>query len=252
MLKFLSKKLYGTIPTVKYVSQKKRSKNLIYFTTEYDLINNKFFEILKKDRKHFLEDIKSTKSTLFYVPEENSSYPCTERMLVAQSPLNDLNKLKNCVGSSMAVLKQLKIKEFDIQFSPGFPLYQRKLIINNSIIAGYENLEKGKAPLTDFSPKERVLGKEKGEKDKEKEKEKQESPTVINIVEDEIISNHKNDINLWINLAKGNLYTRNLANTRGSTGTPDFMHSEAESLVQKYPDKIKMTVLKGIIKVIIL
>lgn len=250
MLKFLSKKLYGTIPTVKYVSQtqKKRSKNLIYFTTEYDLINNKFFEILKKDRKHFLEDIKSTKSTLFYVPEENSSYPCTERMLVAQSPLNDLNKLRSLVGSSMSVFKQLKIKEFDIQFSPGFPLYQRKLIINNSIIAGYENLEKGKATLTDFSPKERVLEKEKGEK----EKEKQESPTVINIVEDEIISNHKNDINLWINLAKGNLYTRNLANTRGSIGTPDFMHSEAESLVQKYPDKIKMTVLKGIIKVIIL
>jgi len=243
MLKYFSKKFYSTVPTLKFVSHLKKGKNMILFATENDIRNNKHYECLRKERTKLVDDIKSTKQSLFYVYDEQCmDYPCTERMLLVQSPLNDLNKLKSAVENSINTFKALKINEFDLKFSPGFPIHQRKLVINASILATYENLEKGKVPLQDFSPKERTFEKEKKEDKKEEVK---EDAKIINIVDDDIINKHKNNINLWINMAKGNIYTRNLANTRGSVANPDFFQREAQNLVDKFPDKVKMTVVKG-------
>ena len=240
MLKFLSKKFYSSIPILKYTSNLKRGKNVIYFATENDLKNNKEFDDIRSSRKLFLNDIKATKQTLFYAPEENPNYPCTERMLIVQSPLSDLNKLKTSVENAMNAFKGFKLKEIDLKFSQGFPLHHRKIVINSAILATHENLEKGSIPLQDFTPKEKTT-------DKEKPSDKKEEITTktINIVEDSVILKNKSSINLWVNMAKGNLYTRNLANTRGSVGTPDFIQNEARILSQKFKDKIKMNVVKG-------
>jgi leucyl aminopeptidase len=241
MLRLLSRKFYSSIPSTKYVSKSKKGKNLIYFATENDLKNNKAFDMLKNDRKLFLDDIKSTKSTLFYVPENSENYPCTERMLVVQTPLKDLFKIKGIVESSLNAFKQFKINEIDIKFSPSFPVHHRRLVLNASVLVSHENLEKGKTALRNFSPQESSLEKES----KTNKKDEKEKTKVINIVEDQVILKNKNSLNLWINMAKGNLYTRNLANTRGSVGTPDYMHREAQNLADKFPDKITMTVMQG-------
>lgn len=240
MLKFFSKKFYSTIPSLKYVSTSKRGKNLIYFSTEKEIESSQEFEYLRNENKIFLEDIKKTNSSLFYVPKESKDYPCTERLSLVKSPMKDFEKLKKVVDTVFKNFKQYD-SEINLKFSPTYPLHHRRIVINSAIQALHEVKEKGKVPLPDFS-KENDETKKSTNKSKEEKEEKQ---CVINVVEDTIIKKYKNNLNLWINLAKGQLYTKNIVNTRGSVGTPDYIEEEAKNLVNMYPDKIKMTVMKG-------
>ena len=125
-------------------------------------------------------------------------------------------------------------QELHVKFSEQLSLHQRRVILNSLVLTNYKYSQKSDIKLENNDEKE---------KEEEVKPPKDKFVESINIIEDEIISKNRNNIDFWLNLAYASLFTRNLANERGD---PDFLESEARKVVKELKSEdVGIEVVKG-------
>lgn len=238
--RFLSKNFSKNLK-VNFINNNLNTKNLIYFCNESDLTTqpNELSKILGQPHNELrLKDLKSKNTTMFYKwSDDVNECPFSERMLVVKCDKNP-DKLRNLAGNSLKALSAFKLNEIDVKFSKELPIQQRLIILNSLIMSNYSFEIKSKA--------KEVKGnnKEEGEQDNDNNNSELKELEQLNVLNDEIIHLNQNDVNFWINLAKANLYTRDLANSRGENGNCGAFEREAKSISDE-ADNITVEVIKG-------
>jgi len=204
-------------------------KNLLYFSGS---LQNKSFKELNKTA---LQDLEKNNFITLYNNNTtlNIKNNFSDRMLFVKTP-TEKDKIRKIVSQVTHQLMSYKLNDFHIEFAPDISIDIRGFILNNIFIANY------------LPDKEKTGLKILNIKDDET---KAISVKELNVIQDEIMVTNSDEINFWITLAKSNIYTRFLANTRCNLGSIEFFENEANKIINEntYINHIdlNMTVIKG-------
>lgn len=167
-----------------------------------------------------LEDLINTKAIWLY-PKKGH-----KRALVLQ--VNKEDEVFSSACSAISALKNRKITNADVFFPKKFKDEQVIKWVNTAILANY-----------DYSLK--TIEKKTPEQEDEPEK----GPTYIENLN--LSYNFASDehFKYSISSAENSLYARDLANTRGSVATPDFIHQKVLELVNTHKNSIEIEVIEG-------
>ncbi|OMJ93826.1 hypothetical protein SteCoe_3152 [Stentor coeruleus] len=167
-----------------------------------------------------LEDLKNTKAVWLYPKKDY------KRTLVLQVSKED--EVFSSACSAVSALKSRKITNADVFFPKSFKDEQVIKWVNTAMLANY-----------DYSLK--TIEKQTSDQESEPEK----GPTYIENLNLSYKFASEEDFNYSISSAANSLYARDLANTRGSIATPEFIHKKVLELVETHKDSIEIEVIEG-------
>ena len=230
MMKFFSKKFSSM--KLNFVTDKTPIKNLVYFGKENDILNNPTYSRVFKNRSR-ITDFKKKKIDYSYSwSQDESICPYSERLVLVS--LSDDAEANRTLVSKIVKGSQSS-KELHVKFSNHLTLHQRRVILNSLILSNYKFSKKSMIKTDNDEARNQDSIEDEPPKDKYIEE--------INIIEDEVIQNNKDNISFWTNLAHASLFTRNLANERGD---PDYLESESRKVVKNLNNKnVGFEVIKG-------
>lgn len=227
-LKNFTKRLFST--KINFVPNTSNIKNLLYFGSESDILSNPDYSKVFKNELR-IKDFKKKKVDSSYSWSQDPSICRYSERLVLASVTDDPESNRDLTSKIIRGIQSFN--ELHIKFSSGLTLSQRRILLNSILLTNYKFSKKSEIKIDDNQEDNNIV--EQPPKDK--------FIREINIVEDEVIVNNRENIKFWIDMANASLFTRNLANERGN---PDYLESEARKVIKEInsPD-VNIEVIKG-------
>ena len=230
MMRYFSKKLFSV--KLNFVSDKTLIKNLVYFGSEHDILNNPSYSKVFKNETRIKDFKKKKVDSSYSWSQDQSICPYSERLILAS--VTDDSEANRTLVSRIVKTSQSS-KELHVKFSEKLTLHQRRVILNTIVLSNYKFSKKSQIKLDKDELQKENSVKEEPPQDRYIEE--------INVIEDEVILKNKDNINFWLTLANASLFTRNLANERGD---PDFLESEVMKVVKNLNNKtVGVEIIKG-------
>ena len=199
MMRYFSKKLFSV--KLNFVSDKTLIKNLVYFGSEHDILNNPSYSKVFKNETRIKDFKKKKVDSSYSWSQDQSICPYSERLILAS--VTDDSEANRTLVSRIVKTSQSS-KELHVKFSEKLTLHQRRVILNTIVLSNYKFSKKSQIKLDKDELQKENSVKEEPPQDRYIEE--------INVIEDEVILKNKDNINFWLTLANASLFTRNLAN----------------------------------------